>query len=195
MRWLFLLAAAVAAWAQGAGDEAMRAAAEKQRSAAAVQRQAGRKQAESAGARLPEWSGGAAAREPACEPMEEAALAPLIEHAARSSGVDRKLLRAVIGQESDFRPCAISPTGAEGLMQLMPATAAELAAGDTLDPRSNIEAGARYLKQLLDRYGGDVFRALSAYNAGPRAVDDAGGIPDILETRNYLTGIFERLAK
>jgi soluble lytic murein transglycosylase-like protein len=194
MRWLFLLAAAVAAWAQGAGDEAMRAAAEKQRSAAAVQRQAGRKQAELAGARLPEWSGGVAP-EPACEPMEEAALAPLIEHAARSSGVDPNLLRAVMGQESGFRPCAVSPKGAEGLMQLMPATAVELAAGDTLDPRSNIEAGARYLRQLLDRYGGDVFRALSAYNAGPRAVDDAGGIPDILETRNYLTGIFERLAK
>jgi soluble lytic murein transglycosylase-like protein len=194
MRWLFLLAAAVAAWAQGAGDEAMRAAAEKQRSAAAVQRQAGRKQAESAGARLPEWSG-VVAPEPACEPMEEAALAPLIERAAQSNGVDRELLRAVIAQESGFRPCAVSPKGAEGLMQLMPATAAELAAGDTLDPRSNIEAGARYLKQLLDRYGGDVFRALSAYNAGPRTVDEAGGIPDILETRTYLTGIFERLAK
>jgi soluble lytic murein transglycosylase-like protein len=96
-------------------------------------------------------------------------------------------------QESGFRPCAISPKGARGLMQLMPATLEQFKVEDAFDPTANIEAGAAFLKQLLDKYKGDMKLALAAYNAGPAAVDKAGAIPDIKETRDYVESILRKV--
>jgi soluble lytic murein transglycosylase-like protein len=193
MRWWWLLAAAEA-WAQGA--DPVRAAMEKQRAAAEIQRESARKQALAAGARLPAWTAPApgAAAAPACERMDPAALDALLENAASAHGVETSLLRAVLEQESGGYSCAVSSRGALGLMQLMPSTAAELGVADAFDPRENIDAGARYLKRQLERYQGDVFRGLSAYNAGPGAVEEAGGIPDFAETRNFVSAILRKIA-
>jgi soluble lytic murein transglycosylase-like protein len=98
----------------------------------------------------------------------------------------------MIGQESAFRPCAVSAKGAEGLMQLMPETAAELGVADPFDPRQNLDGGARFLKQLLDKYKGDLPQALGAYNAGPKTVDESGGVPDLQETREYVDAILAK---
>ncbi len=117
----------------------------------------------------------------------------LIATAARRQSVSAELLRAVIRQESAFRPCAVSEKGAQGLMQLMPATAAAFNVSDPFDPQQNILGGAAYLRQLMQRYAGDASLALSAYNAGPQIVDRIEGIPDIPETQNYVTSIFRDL--
>ncbi|HUP04630.1 MAG TPA: lytic transglycosylase domain-containing protein, partial [Bryobacteraceae bacterium] len=92
-----------------------------------------------------------------------------------------------------LRPCAVSASGAQGLMQLMPDTADQLAVTDPFDPAQNIEAGARYLKDLIDRYKGDLAQALAAYNAGPGATPQSGGIPAIPETRDYVDSILKKL--
>ena len=94
-----------------------------------------------------------------------------MEQAARRQDLDEEVLRGVIQQESAFRPCAVSPKGAMGLMQLMPATASQLGVPNPFDPAANVDAGARFLKELLTRYGGDLPLALGAYNAGrPRSM-------------------------
>jgi soluble lytic murein transglycosylase-like protein len=103
------------------------------------------------------------------------------------------MIEAVIWQESRWHANAISPAGARGLAQLMPATARALGT-DPDDPAANIEGGVRYLRQLVDGFGGDIERALAAYNAGPGRVMRAGGVPAIPETRAYVTSIFQRLA-
>lgn len=119
-----------------------------------------------------------------------AAFQPLIEEHAALNTVSPDLVRAVIQAESAFNPRARSPKGAMGLMQLMPATAAELGVVDAYDPEENIRAGVKYLKQLLDTYDGKVELALAAYNAGPGAVKKYGGtVPPYRETRNYVAKI------
>lgn len=128
-----------------------------------------------------------------CDPLPSGQLDSLIEDAAQKTGVEAQLVRAVIDKESSDRPCALSPMGAEGLMQLMPATAEELEVDDPFDPKQNVEAGAKLLKSLLERYKNDPALALSAYNAGPSRVDQAGGVPPIPETTDYVTAILEKL--
>ena len=109
-----------------------------------------------------------------------------ITAAATANGLDPALLAGLIKQESNFNPTAGSPAGARGLAQLMPATAAGLGVTNVLDPVQSINGGAKYLKQQLDTFGGDVAKALAAYNAGPGAVQRFGGIPPYAETQNYV---------
>jgi soluble lytic murein transglycosylase-like protein len=128
-----------------------------------------------------------------CDPLPAEQLDPLIEEAARKTGVEAQLVRAVIYQESGGRPCALSAKGAEGLMQLMPTTAEEFDVDDAFDPKQNVEAGAKLLKALLERYQNDPALALGAYNAGSGRVDQAGGVPPIHETMDYVTAILDKL--
>ncbi len=128
-----------------------------------------------------------------CEPIADPELTPLIDSAAQLHQVEPRLLRGVIEQESGFHACAISAKGAKGLMQLMPSTAEQFKVADVFDPKQNIEAGATYLRQLLDKYKDDMKLALAAYNSGPTTVDNAGGIPDIKETRDYVDAVMKKM--
>jgi soluble lytic murein transglycosylase-like protein len=114
---------------------------------------------------------------------------------ARKHGLEPELVLAVVGVESAFRPEAVSPKGAQGLMQLMPATAASLGVEDAFDPEQNLEGGVRHLGALLALYGGDLQRALAAYNAGEGAVARHGGIPPFRETREYVRRVLEQYRK
>lgn len=109
-----------------------------------------------------------------------------ITAAATKHSIDPALLKGLIRQESNFDASARSPVGAQGLTQLMPGTAASLGVTDPTDPAQAIEGGAKYLKAQLDRFGGDVSKALAAYNAGPGAVAKYGGVPPYAETQNYV---------
>jgi soluble lytic murein transglycosylase-like protein len=109
-----------------------------------------------------------------------------ITAAAQANGIDPALLAGLIKQESGFNPNAGSGAGARGLTQLMPGTAAGLGVTNVLDPVQSINGGAKYLKQQLEAFGGDVAKALAAYNAGPGAVQRFGGIPPYSETQNYV---------
>ena len=122
----------------------------------------------------------------------EQRFAPLIEQAARQHGVQADLIRAVIGAESAYEPMALSPKGAAGLMQLMPATARRYGVKDVWDPAQNIHGGARYLGDLISRFGNDVPLALAAYNAGEAAVLRHGGIPPYAETKDYVFKVLRR---
>jgi soluble lytic murein transglycosylase-like protein len=207
MKWLFVLFLFLSsALAQPARTPSttpptnpMQEAIAKQRAAAAVQRESVRKQFEMAEqwrrATPPALDPPAMEAAPAdCDPIAEAELAPMIDTAAKGHEIQPKLLRAVMEKESAFRPCAVSPKGAQGLMQLMPDTAGQFGVSDAFDPKQNIEAGATFLKQLLDKYKGDIGMALGAYNAGPSTVDQAGGIPNIPETRDYVDAILKKIA-
>ena len=108
---------------------------------------------------------------------------------ARQHGVDPLLVKAVILAESAGRRWATRPKGAMGLMQLLPATARRFGVADPFDPAQNVAGGTRYLRWLLDRFGGDVTLALAGYNAGGGAVDLHGGVPPYRETRNYVISV------
>ena len=114
----------------------------------------------------------------------------LIKTAAQVAGVDPALVRAVAIAESDMNQDAISPVGAIGVMQLMPETAAALGV-NPYDERQNIQGGANYLRQMLDKFNGNVPHALAAYNAGPGAVQKYGGVPPYRETQNYVGRIMD----
>jgi len=113
----------------------------------------------------------------------------MIKDAAKTNGVDESLIRAVIHQESAFNPKATSSCGAKGMMQLMDDTARDLGVHDSYDPHQNIMGGAKYLKQLLDRFDGNMTKAIAGYNAGPGAVEKYGGLPPFAETQNYVTKV------
>ena len=118
--------------------------------------------------------------------------AKIAELAARFD-LSPSLLEALVWQESRWRENAVSPVGARGLAQLMPGTARYLGVNSE-DPFQNLEGGARYLREQLDRFDGNLEKALAAYNAGPGRVERAGGIPNIRETQNYVAAIMGRLA-
>ncbi|MGA3017469.1 MAG: transglycosylase SLT domain-containing protein [Bryobacteraceae bacterium] len=211
MGWISILIACIAvarpvAQPSAAQPPAAVSSADPMRAAIQKQRAAARQQARSAGAWLLPWSDDppiAGSDEPAIRSpspplapgdlIDEAVAAPLIETAAKANEIQIPLLHAVIEQESAFHPCAVSSKGAQGLMQLMPDTAGSLGVKDPFDPQQSIDAGARYLKQLLDKYKGDLKLSLAAYNAGPATVDAAGAIPDIPETRDYVDAILKKI--
>jgi soluble lytic murein transglycosylase-like protein len=120
---------------------------------------------------------------------EGSAYAPLIEQAAARYGLNPAILSGLIQQESGFDPSARSSAGALGLTQLMPSTAASLGVTEPLDPAQSIEGGAHYLSQLLHQFAGNTADALAAYNAGPGAVQQYGGVPPYSETQQYVTKV------
>ncbi|MGA6925472.1 MAG: lytic transglycosylase domain-containing protein, partial [Desulfosarcina sp.] len=123
---------------------------------------------------------------PDCASDVDASIGRSISLAAKKYGLSEKLIESVIRAESGFRPDAVSPAGAQGLMQLMPATAKALGVNDPFDVQQNIDGGARYIRQMLDRFGGDVKLALAAYNAGPATVERYNGDVPYRETRTYV---------
>jgi hypothetical protein len=127
------------------------------------------------------------------EPPQAAAQAPTLpEHIASAglqTGIDPDFINSVIRAESGYNARAVSPKGAQGLMQLMPATAARLGVHDSFDPADNLDGGSRYLRELLLRYNGDAIKALAAYNAGPESVEKYKGVPPYRETRSYVARV------
>lgn len=179
--------------------EAMQAAIARQRAAVEVQTRGS--QGDAGGFFTTPWlrpliePASEAAPEPACEPVPEEELGPLVNEIAEREGLTPDLLRAVIEKESSRLPCAVSRKGAQGLMQLMPATALELGVTDPFDPAENVSAGARLLRRLLARYGGDLALALGAYNAGPAWIDAFGALPPFRETLDYVSAILGRMRR
>jgi soluble lytic murein transglycosylase-like protein len=117
----------------------------------------------------------------------------LIIEAAEIHDLDARLIRSIVQVESAFNPRAVSPAGAQGLMQLRPILARELGVRNPFDPRQNIMGGARYLRQLLDMHEGDIRLALASYNAGPGNVRRFGGVPPFRETQRYVERILDLL--
>jgi len=124
-------------------------------------------------------------------PLVEGSIKKLITSAAARHLIDPDFVASVVKVESGFNPKAVSSKGARGLMQLMPQTAASLGVENALNPAANVEAGTKYLRQLLDHYNGDAVKALAAYNAGPERVEHYGGIPPYRETRAYVARVID----
>ncbi len=122
-------------------------------------------------------------------PVAPAQIDALVQQNAANWQVDPALIKAVIANESGFNANATSGVGAQGLMQLMPGTAAGLGVRDAYDPAQNVAGGARYLRGLLDRFGGDARLAVAAYNAGPGAVEKYGDVPPYAETKHYVQNV------
>jgi Transglycosylase SLT domain len=123
---------------------------------------------------------------PAAQQASQPLYRDLVEAAAKRYNVDADLISSVIAVESGFDPKAVSRKNARGLMQLLPETAARLGVQDIFDPRENIDAGTRYLRELLQQYNNDVALALAAYNAGPDRVQQYGRVPPFAETISYV---------
>jgi soluble lytic murein transglycosylase-like protein len=136
-------------------------------------------------------------------PTDDGAAAPvppeqidsLVQQNADIWQVDPALIKSVIANESSFNANATSPVGAQGLMQLMPQTAASLGVKNPYDPAQNVAGGTRYLRGLLDRFKGDTRLAVAAYNAGPEAVEKYGDVPPYAETQNYVQNVLGSLDK
>jgi Transglycosylase SLT domain len=126
--------------------------------------------------------------------MPEGPYAKLIRDAAQKHGVDEKLIGHVIRVESNYNPRAVSRRQAQGLMQLLPQTAAKYSVANVFDPAQNIDAGTHYLKDLLTRFRGNLRLALAAYNAGPELVERYGGVPPYPETQSYVRRILALVA-
>ena len=122
-------------------------------------------------------------------------LKQMVDAASERFGVPRELVIAVSRAESHFRSDVKSPAGATGLMQLMPATARGLGVTDVTDPWQNLAGGTKYLRQLLDRFDGDVTKVVAGYNAGPNAVAQYGGVPPYEETQTYVARVFDYAAE
>jgi soluble lytic murein transglycosylase-like protein len=119
----------------------------------------------------------------------------LVNDNAQAQDVDPALIKAIIANESGFNANATSNVGAQGLMQLMPGTAAGLGVTDSYDPAQNVAGGTKYIKGLLQRFNGDVRLAVAAYNAGPGAVEKYGGVPPYAETQNYVQNVLSSYTK
>ena len=135
------------------------------------------------------------AKAPAGSYLPSADLNEVINEASGRYRLDPDLVNSVIKAESGFNTHAVSPKGAQGLMQLMPGTASQLGVPNAFDPQSNVEGGTRYLRELLERYNFDVVKALAAYNAGPQRVERFGGVPPYRETRAYVARIVKDFNK
>ncbi len=128
-------------------------------------------------------------------PMAPGEIDSLVGQNATTWQVDPSLVKAIIANESGFNANATSKVGAQGLMQLMPATAQSVGVRDSYDPAQNIAGGTRYLRGLLDRFNGDMRLAVAAYNAGPGAVEKYGDVPPYAETQNYVQNVLGSYAK
>lgn len=138
---------------------------------------------------IEELSGAGAVSSAAGNFSSKSQILDMVTSISEKHGVDDRLVKALIRQESGFNPKATSRVGAMGLMQLMPATAKSLGVKDAYNPIQNVEGGVKYLKSMLDRYNGNIILALAAYNAGPGAVDKYSGVPPYKETQNYVKNI------
>src|SRR5258708_3313084 len=126
---------------------------------------------------------------PSAAQLQQVDLDQLVRDASNRNRLDPDFVNSVIKAESGFHPRAVSPKGAQGLMQLMPKTAAQLGVADPFDPKANVDAGTLYLSRLLDQYHDDPIKALAAYNAGAHRVDKYHGIPPFYETHAYIARI------